>query len=533
MNDLPPTPAATEAGGNFTLPASLDFEALCAAFPPHFFPRVSRTTQSDAVFFDTFEWNLWFNQLLLVQSDGTLRLETRDCDWPGILIATTEMTLPPPRFAADLPPGPLIEMLWPLTKIRALQPVARIGFETRTVELLNADEKVVFRFDVEDVRSADDPVGSAGRICRLRPLRGYESEADMARDVLARVGAVTALEGPLSRVFHASGKVPRRYTLQPSFALAPDLAAREAARVIIRHMLALVRENEPGLTADIDTEFLHDYRVAIRKIRSVLSLVKSVYPDDRTAELKTAFSALGGATNRLRDLDVYLLARGNYAALLPPSLRPALDEMFTDFAAEREGEQRATASRLATDEYAREISALESFFGEPDTLPPSANSDAAIGPFVAGRIYKRYRRIRRVQRMLGDDTPDEAIHQLRIHCKKLRYLLEFFSELFPAEITKPIEKSLRRLQARLGTFNDLSVQQKSLFHYWSRKRTQPGAHEDLGLSLGGLIAMLNDRQQNERRAIHDALSAFCAPEVATPLRSLFRPSAPGDDPSAP
>ncbi len=82
--------------------------------------------------------------------------------------------------------------------------------------------------------------------------------------------------------------------------------------------------------------------------------------------------------------------------------------------------------------------------------------------------------------------PDEAVHQVRIQCKKLRYLVEFFSELLPAEETEHIEKQLRRLQNTLGLFNDYSVQQRSLLSYWERKRKEPATTRNLPWRSAGL-----------------------------------------------
>jgi CHAD domain-containing protein len=69
------------------------------------------------------------------------------------------------------------------------------------------------------------------------------------------------------------GTAPRQYTLRPAFDLAPELPARETARRIIHKILGISRQNEAGIIDDIDTEFLHDYRICLRKIRSVLSLI--------------------------------------------------------------------------------------------------------------------------------------------------------------------------------------------------------------------------------------------------------------------
>jgi len=94
-------------------------------------------------------------------------------------------------------------------------------------------------------------------------------------------------------------------------------------------------------------------------------------------------------------------------------------------------------------------------------------------------------------------SPDELLHQVRIECKKLRYLMEFFSELIPDVTNVMLQKRLRRLQSRLGDFNDASVQQVSLITYWKQSRQDT----DTALGLGGLVAILYQRQQQSRTLI--------------------------------
>ncbi len=108
----------------------------------------------------------------------------------------------------------------------------------------------------------------------------------------------------------------------------------------------MARENEAGVIADHDTEFLHDYRVALRKVRSVLSLFKGVYPEEQTADFKRKASELMSPTGRLRDLDVYLLAKDEYFAMVPSSLHEGLEQMFKMFRKDRRRAHRAMQSIL-------------------------------------------------------------------------------------------------------------------------------------------------------------------------------------------
>ena len=207
--------------------------------------------------------------------------------------------------------------------------------------------------------------------------------------------------------------------------------------------------------------------------------------------------------------------------MLPAAFRPALEEMFQDFAKERRRALRKVVAHLGSPAYRAAIEAAEDFFTGPSHLPETEVSQSPVGPLVARRIDKSYKRVVKIERSLGADTPDEAIHQVRIQCKKLRYLVEFFSELLPDDETEYIEKQLRRLQNCLGRFNDYSVQQRALMNYWELKRKDTGDYDELALSLGGLVALLAHDQQAERDRFHSTLDEFCTPQIARAVKATY------------
>ena len=507
---------------NCQIPAELEIEGVRAALEPAFGIRLGEPASAKATFFDTFEWGIWFGDRLLYQSNGQLRLCERDHDWIGDVRHVLPMAARHvPRFEWEFPEGGLRRELKPLLGIRGLTRVARLSVREQEIELLNETQKTVFRFDLANFfvdRESREPFY---RLCHFRPMRGYEAEATKAAEILRTIGAREIGEGPLAKLLRERGKAPRRYTLRPTFDLAPDLPARETARRIIHKMLATARENEAGIVDDIDTEFLHDYRICVRKIRSVLSLIKGIYPEEKTEELRAAFAQFCEVTNRLRDLDVYLLAREEYTAMLPAAFRPALEGMFQDFARERRRALRKVVAHFGSPAYRAAIEAAEDFFARPSHLAETEVSQSPVGPLVARRIDKSYKRIVKIERSLGADTPDEAVHQVRIQFKKLRYLVEFFNELLPADETEYIEKQLRRLQNCLGRFNDYSVQQRALMNYWELKRKDTGNCDELALSLGGLVALLNHDQQAERERFHGTLDEFCTPQIARAVKATY------------
>jgi CHAD domain-containing protein len=122
---------------------------------------------------------------------------------------------------------------------------------------------------------------------------------------------------------------------------------------------------------------------------------------------------------------------------------------------------------------------------------------------------------------LDETTPDELIHQLRINCKKLRYLMEFFTPLFPPTKIKSLIRSLKLLQDNLGNFNDYSVQQQ----YLGKMQAQEGVGGEKALSLsysiGALTAMLYQLQKEERGRIYANLAAFDSLDIREAFTELF------------
>jgi CHAD domain-containing protein len=390
------------------------------------------------------------------------------------------------------------------------------------MEVLDDENKTVVRFRLTSLFPDDKSRLPFFRVCHFVPLRGYESELAKTIAILSSHGVRPIDSGPLMAYFEAFGEVPEVYTTKPSFDLAPALGGREAMRRIIRTQLAIARRNEAGVIESLDTEFLHDYRVALRKIRAVLSQVREVYPPAVTRRLRESFSLLMRKTNRLRDLDVYLLDHDALLALLPESLQPGLEIMFADFRRAAAAEQKSLARHLRSASYRRSIEALERVVAEPDELPASASSEKAIVALVSDRIGQRYRKIRRTHRDLSPSTPDAEVHELRLDCKKLRYLLELFRELYDHNDLDRLIKSLKRLQDCLGDFNDYSVQQEALLAYLREKEAGPeSASSDLAMAVGGLIAVLSTKQKQKRDEVAAVLGPFCSKRIRAALDHML------------
>lgn len=470
-------------------------------------------------FFDTFDWRLFNRNLVLLhENDRYLLYSLPDRE------TVASLSLPRgtgPVYSTDFPEGPLKEVLRAHLSVRALLPLARARTRRQTVRVLNRNEKTVVIAKLEQARVAGAARnGQPLNTVALRPVRGYEKHLRRLNRSLRDAGAESQTEDLFHAATRAAGRKPGDYTSKLIIVLEPDLNGAEAARRILGHLFRTIRRNEAGIKEDIDTEFLHDFRVGIRRTRSALSQIKSVFPEVSLGRFRKDFTYLGKLTNRLRDLDVALLKQETYRSLLPGYLRSRLDPLFESLRAERTGEHRRLAAALDGARYRKIAADWEAFLEGPQESVSPDNAEAPAKGLAQRFIGKRYGRVIELGAAIDASTPDADLHRLRIECKKLRYLLEFFSSLFPAGEIRLIVDHLKSLQDNLGDFNDFSVQQADLKKYL-RALPSEKTHPETFAAIGGLIGCLYREQQNVRAAFSKSFAEFNRAEVAATFRRLF------------
>lgn len=418
-------------------------------------------------------------------------------------------------FVSDLQDGPVREALGAVSPLRALLVRASGRVATGEVRLEDHLQKTRARARFWTFETGQ---GTATLVV-AQPLRGYAPAHARLCTWLRDLGGTAGNADDLYRLLFRD---LAHYTAKPAIGFGPDECVHDVATTIMRTYLGVARANENGIIADHDTEFLHDYRIALRKIRSVISLFKGVFSDTQTARLKQAFSDLMAPTGRLRDLDVYLLERQEYFDLLPVELHPGLDLMFGHYQTDRADALQTLIRHLRSPDYDSAMDGLATLLareGGPERGPEAADRAIDLGRRL---IWKRYRKLCRIARRIDDSTRDEEVHELRITCKKLRYLMEFFAPLFaPAEIKRLI-KPLKKLQDNLGLFNDYSVQQGALATFMANH--PPGTRDgdlQIAQSVGGLIATLHLRQRAERARVMDTFAAFDSDKTRRRFRALF------------
>ncbi len=472
-------------------------------------------------FLDTFDRRLYNQNLVLVKESGCYYLKNlKEGSTVAFLPGGSKIDA---KFWWEFPKGELRKELKPRIDIRALLSLAKIQRSIATLRLLNKDKKTILFVYIKDLRVLSVKESNPTVVVKIKSVRGYEEEANLFVIYLNSLGLKLSHGDFLSATEPNSGKYPLDYSSKMNVHLKQDMKSALAVKLIFRNLLETMKANELGIKEDIDTEFLHDFRVSVRRTRSALTQVKGVFPQDVTDKFKEEFSKIGKATNSLRDLDVYLLTEGTYKEMLPEDLRAGLDPLFESLTGERRKAKTQCDGFLESDTYKKILRTWEEFLKSPEQSPKDAeNSEAPIIELAKKHIWKKYSKVIKLGSKIHINSPDPELHRLRIECKKLRYLLEFFTSLFPGVEIKLIIRYLKKLQDNLGDFNDLFVQQERLKNFLK----QADVGYDLGkkntqAAAGGLISVLYQKQRGVRKKFSNNFKEFSDKELSLLFEKLF------------
>jgi len=491
---------------------------LLAALGASFLATSSVRHQDRRVYLDSFDWRLHRAGLACVHVSGTCRLEPLEGGRARAVVPCDGAR--PPRLPSDVPAGRLRDLLARRLDVRALVPVVALRTDTHVIRLRGRDRRVAARLVVTTWRLEKRRPVTVLRTLAVHVGRTPANAAGRLRRAAAAAGLRPLAQPPLAWALAASGLVPGAYSSKIDVPLAPTFTAREAAQSICRHLLATMQRNEAGLRADIDTEFLHDFRVAVRRTRAVLGELREVFPERVTREFKARFRDLGRFTGPARDLDVYLLSEAEIRGQVPTNLRSGLDPLFATLRDQREDAYRELVAVLASPSYKRLRRRWAAVLDPPAgrRLADSPAADLPVHAFACRCIRRRWRRLIGRGLAITDDSTAADLHALRIHAKKLRYLLEFFASLFPAREISGLVRHLKRLQDNLGEHNDLVVQREHL-----RGILAGPIPLDEAAAIEALLDVLAVRQREVRRAFAGAFGDFAGAEVAAHFEQLFGP----------
>jgi CHAD domain-containing protein len=398
-------------------PEGMSLPAAAQALARTLTVRDGRTRETERTFYDTFDGLLHHDGLSLTLESGELRLCDRETGTILARLADAPAAAEDRWFAFDLPVGPLREALSPIVEVRALLAQARVRSRERALDVLDDERKTVVRIALEDpalLKSARARVRLRPRL-RLATIRGYERALEHVRETLEGELAFTPVQQPLvDEAVRAAGGRPEGVSSKPEVALEYEQCAGTAAAAVLRALLGVIEANYAGTLDDVDSEFLHDLRVAVRRTRAVLRELRTVFPEAELAHFRAEFRWLQQVTGDARDLDVYVLEFDRFRELVPADMRVELEPVL-DVLRERRLAARASMVRALRSQRARRLRTQWATFLDTLDVPAPPNNAPAppIGALAGERIRKVHRRMVRMGDAIYGASPPEAYHELR------------------------------------------------------------------------------------------------------------------------
>ena len=287
-------------------------------------------------------------------------------------------------------------------------------------------------------------------------LLGFVDEMQSALDLAP--ASISKYETGL----YASGLNPEGNPELGPTHINPSMSLGEVAFTVLRRQFAEMLDHEPGTRLGEDPEELHDMRVPTRRMRAAMKVFEGALPERATwlrEELRWVAHALGD----VRDLDVQIERLQAWKREVGEEVSGFLDRILTITHKRREEARKSMLETLDSVRYER----LLSSFAEMLRLGPAAELELAQtnGKGQAGEpvtaaapvlVSDRYRKWRKAAKRLDETSSPEAFHDVRKKGKRLRYTLEFVSEVYG----KPVQmlvKPLKALQDDLGDHQDAVV----------------------------------------------------------------------------
>lgn len=243
-------------------------------------------------------------------------------------------------------------------------------------------------------------------------------------------------------------------TSQLTTSVNPHQTVEEAFRAILETNLFSVKEWEPIAITGEDIEGVHQMRVGLRRMRSALSVFRPAIPKMVTRSFANDMRWAAKALDRARDLDVYITdnfqAKGNkHQRKIQCIAKEHREEAYSRVRGIIQRKRYSTFNRELTNWL--DTKAWRGQLSEEDRK----SLQRKITPFAGQVLDTHFSGVHEAGKEI-EKMDSEALHRLRIECKKLRYATEFFSPLYNDQM-KEFTKHLKALQDTLGILHDTAV----------------------------------------------------------------------------
>jgi len=385
---------------------------------------------------------------------------------------------------------------------RRLRPIFATEFR-RTQRLLEPSPGNVMEFclDQGEIRAGNHtlPISEIEiELCNGAPSALYDLAIALDRSIPLKLERRSKAE----RGYHllrgsTSSQPPPRPIKAAPIKLAAEMSVAAAFSRIVFDCLAHLQANEAGTLARQGPEYLHQMRIAVRRVRSAFSIFGPAFAGAALQRHASELRWLGQMLAPARDWDVFCTKTLPQIAVQFPEhagivqleksaaqaraaagatviegvtsrryqrlllLLSAWLTALSDTASAAAGQVAdAGAEAGATDGLTNPAGAvITAAPHETDVMvgaPSPAADTIALKEYASRILNKRHKQVRKRGRKLSGLAADEC-HKLRIAVKKLRYASEFFSSLYAKGPVRKYTATLAELQEILGALNDAAT----------------------------------------------------------------------------
>lgn len=415
-----------------------------------------------AIYFDTPDWQLRHRGISFrIRKSGQQFLQCVKSmpTEAHMTIARDEFEIPVPDNSPHPELIPDENLPFERSLFDRLEPV----FETdihRTIRTLQPNPETEFELaaDKGEVRCGEESHHFCEVELELRrgsPSALFETARHIVRAVPARMGVLYKSD----RGYRLAAPPKRLWQKAEHVHLSDDMTAEDALVAGVLSHLRQLRQNEQFALEANHPEAVHQFRVGLRHLRSIVQLYKPNIPQKQYKKFNKNLKWITERSGAVRDWDVFLEQRLEPVRKTFPDLA-ALETLADQAVSHRRHAQSSLTRALRSTRYARFLIDIEEWIHDRQwrDQPVTETSAALFSPareFADATLHKLQAKVVKKGQNFSRLSPEQR-HKLRIAVKKLRYATEFFGDLYGKKSTGKKIKRLKRLQDYLGELNDIA-----------------------------------------------------------------------------
>jgi CHAD domain-containing protein len=427
-------------------------------------------------------------------------------------------------FPWELEPGTLRQRVEAVAGTRRLLPVAEVAPEGAQLDVMDEAGKTIARLGIVAGRARAaarrSPWQALPPFLTLSALRGYDAQCAGALAIIAsRPGLQPGALSLQAHVLQAIGVEPPQdvsvYRVEFDPEVCADVGSRQAQRELLRILLA----NEAGAVDAVDCQFLHDFRAALLRVRTLLAHLPAGLPSAEHVHLEAELAWLDGITAPAGALDVLLTGlRAPVGSTDATQHRRVLEHV------ERlQADARHTlAAQLTGERYRRLMRRWQALLADERPGAHDGRGPALLKAIVSARASQLH------ERMLSDighvraETSAHELQRIRVDARMLGDLLGIAASLYDPEDLASVQRALGSLQSTLGELDDACAQAS-----WLRQQGEGSndAEHDVTSSrpaAAALAARAQARAAQLRKAANRQLLRFGTAATRASFDRIFQ-----------